>query len=507
MFIKKKFDNAIIFLIIVLLLCLFSCIIGIAQKNKPIGNSFSTKVKKRYQKTIHIKDFGAKGNGIFDCTKAFQKASAYLQANGGTLIIDPGIYIVGGQRLSNSYLAGSSFFEEPILSFKNAEQPIKIIGHKAILKAKAGLKYGSFNPITGEKDSIRKEGNRSSYYASAYTFINARECVSISIKAIILDGNSGKLNIGPAFGPEGIQLPATGISLWNNKNVEIEDCYIHHCGLDAITIAWTGLKDADPVYPHTIKNVKAMFNGRQGLSWVGGNNLTVINSKFSSTGKALNNGQPVISQPSAGIDIEIEESIIKNGSFSNCLVYDNAGPGISSIGHDTYNIHFNKVTFIGTTNSAAYPKTQGLSFDSCTFVGKVERIFGSADKSKAISFKDCLFTMDKSKSPNGKVFGDYCEFYEGQNVIFDNCEFNADTKRLPIFNQKEIVFVNCKFSQNNDEDFNGSAAFKGTTHFIMKGKGKLNAAESDFQGEIFYNNRKINGKKNRIGIDRLLYLL
>lgn len=469
---------------------MFSYVIVSASPKNAINNSGSVRASKLQGKIIHIKDFGAKGNGSFDCTVAFQKASAYLQANGGILIIDPGIYIVGGQRLSNSYLAGSSFFEEPILSFKNAENPIEIIGYKATLKARDGLKYGSFNPVTGEKDSIRKEGNRSSYYASAYTFINARACVSISVKGLTMDGNSGKLNIGPAFGPEGIQLPATGISLWNNKNVEISDCYIHHCGLDAITIAWTGLTNADPIYPHTIKNVKTMYNGRQGLSWVGGNNLTVINSEFSFTGKALNNGLPVLSQPSAGIDIEIEESIIKNGNFVNCLVYDNAGPGLSSIGHDTYNIHFNKVTFIGTTNSAAYPKTQGLSFDNCTFVGKVERIFGSPEKSKAIGFKNCLFTMDKSKSPNGKIFGDYCEFYEGQNVIFDNCEFNADTKRLPIFNQKEIIFFNCKFFQNSDEDFNGSAAFKGTTQFIMKGKGKLNTAESNFQGEIIYNNQK-----------------
>lgn len=456
-------------------------------------NNFDKKLKagfKPFKNTIHIRDFGARGDGSFDCTLAFQKASSYLQANGGTLIIDPGIYIVGGQKFSKNYFAGSSFFDESILSIIDAEKAIKIVGYNATLKAKDGLKYGSFNPVTGEKDSIRKVGNRSDYYASAYTFINAKGCASISIQGLTLDGNSGKLDIGPAFGPEGIQLAATGISLFNNRNVEIADCNIHHCGLDALIIAWTGLKDSDPIYPHTIKNVKAKFNGRQGLSWVGGNNLTVINSEFSSTGKAFNKGVPVVSQPSAGIDIEIEGSVIKNGNFNNCLVYDNAGPGISSIGHDTYNIHFNRVTFIGTTNSAAYPKTQGLSFDSCTFVGKVERIFGSADKDKAISFKDCLFTMEKSKSPNGKVFGDYCEFYEGQNVIFDNCEFNADARRLPVFNQKEIVFLNCKFSQNSDYDFNGSAAFKGTTQFIMKGKGKLNAAESSFEGDIIYNKQK-----------------
>lgn len=440
---------------------------------------------------VHIKDFGARANSKQNCTEAFQKAAAYLKVNGGTLIIDPGIYIVGKQWLSKSFTSGSAYFAEPVLSFIDAAFPIVISGYGATLKGADGLKYGSFNPITGEKDSIRKEGTRSSYYSSAFTLINAVRCLSVTIKGLTLDGNSGKLNIGPPSGPEGIQLAATGISTYNNQYVSIEDCYIHHCALDAILIGWTGLKDTDPIYPHSIKNVKVKYNGRQGLSWVGGNNLTVINSEFSSTGKALNNGKPVVSKPSAGIDIEIEESIIKNGNFINCLVNDNAGPGLLSIGYDTENINFKKVTFIGTTNSAAYPKRQCFSFDSCSFIGKVERIFGAADKSKAISFKNCLFAMDKTKSPSGKVFGEYSEFFEGENVVFDHCEFNAANKRLPLFNHKEIVFLNCSFSQNSKENFRASASFKGITKFTMKGKGKIDTSEANFEGVIIYNKKKI----------------
>ena len=474
-----------------LLICLFAFLFCLPSHSFLFGRNTVDVKEYKSLKKIYIRDFGAVGNGKADCTSAFQKAAAYLLANGGILVINPGVYIVGRQRLSKSYSSGNAYIDEPILSFKNAEYPIEIVGYGATLKAKPGLKYGSFNPVTGQKDMLRKEGIQSSYYSGAFTFINAVGCLSISVKGITLDGNSGKLTIGPSFGPEGIQLAATGISVYNNKNVNIADCYIHHCALDAVLIGWTGLKNSDPIFPHTLKNVRARYNGRQGLSWVGGNSLTVINSEFSSTGKAFNNGVPVVSKPSAGIDIEIEGSIIKNGNFINCLVYDNAGPGLSSIGHDTYNINFKKVTFMGTTNSAAYPKSQGFSFDSCVFVGKVERIFGSPDKSKAISFKNSLFTMDTKRSPNGKVFGDYCEFYEGQNVVFDNCEFNAGNKQLPIFNNKEIVFLNCRFYQNSNNNFKASAIFKGTTKFVMKGKGKLDAAEAYFEGEIIYNKKKI----------------
>ncbi|MDO9373189.1 MAG: right-handed parallel beta-helix repeat-containing protein [Ferruginibacter sp.] len=441
--------------------------------------------------TFHIRDFGARGNGRDNCTAAFQQASEKLQQKGGVLIIDPGTYIVGKQFLSKAFGAGSSYLSEPILSFKRVRHPISIIGVGATIKAASGLKFGSFHPVTGKKDSLRKIGNRSDYYAAAFVFIDAEECTSVSVANLIMDGNSPNMDIGPAFDADGIQLMATGIRMYNNQKVNIEDCYIHHCGLDAIIIGWTGLKHTDPIYPHTIRNVRARYNGRQGISWVGGNHLSVTGSEFSSTGKAINNGKFVVSKPCAGIDIEIEDAIIKNGLFENCYVFDNTGPGLSSIGHDTYNINFKRDAFIGTTNSALYPKTQGLSFDSCLFVGKVERIFGSSDKTKAISFKNSLFTMQEGRSPNGKVFGDHCEFYEGVNVVFDNCEFDAAKRRLPVFNFREIVFKDCKFSQDNAADFKASATFMGTTTFDMKGPGKVDVTEATFQGQIIYNKRRV----------------
>jgi hypothetical protein len=92
-------------------------------------------------------------------------------------------------------------------------------------------------------------------------------------------------------------------------------------------------------------------------------------------------------------------------------------------------------------------------------------------------------------SPDGKVCGDTWEFYEGQNIIFDHCTFDAATKHLPTVNTPEIVFLNCTFSQNSDKDFNAAAIFKGTTKFVMKGKGTLITSLSDFTGKIIYNDQ------------------
>lgn len=439
------------------------------------------------QVVVHIRDFGAKPDGLTNSTEAFEKASRFLSAHGGTLVIDPGTYLVGKQHLSGAYGAGSSYIPDSILRFTGAQKPITILGYHAILKAANGLKYGSFNPVTGVKDSLRSRGNQSDYYASAFTFIGAYRCVSITVKGLTLDGNSSNMDIGPGFGPDGIQLPALGIALNQDQRVLIEDCYIHHCALDGILIAWTGLSDSDPSYPHTLRRVRCEYNGRQGLSWIGGNQLTVTDCDFSSTGKALNHGVPVVSKPSAGIDIENEGSLLRNAYFENCTAFNNAGPGLISIGQPTRNIRFSHCTFIGTTQCAAYPKSPDFHFEDCTFVGRVQRIFGSADSSKATTFRNCLFTLDPKYSPNAQVYGDTWEFYEGTHVLFDHCSFDADHHKLPTFNTPEVTFSDCSFSENSDADFQAAAIFKDTTRFVMKGSGRILTPLSRFRGPVYLN--------------------
>jgi hypothetical protein len=92
--------------------------------------------------------------------------------------------------------------------------------------------------------------------------------------------------------------------------------------------------------------------------------------------------------------------------------------------------------------------------------------------------------MDPKESPNVKVFDNSRGFYDAENVVFDTCVFDAVNKRLPVFNAKELVFINCKFIQNSNENFRDIAIFKGTTQFLMKGKGKIDASEGTFEGKV-----------------------
>ena len=91
----------------------------------------------------------------------------------------------------------------------------------------------------------------------------------------------------------------------------------------------------------TLIRVRSEYNGRRGLSWTGGNGLTAIDRQFNHTGRGA-----LSSSPAAGIDIEAEDGVVRNGLFINCEVINNVGPGMGRIG-DSADITFQRCTFIG----------------------------------------------------------------------------------------------------------------------------------------------------------------
>ena len=47
--------------------------------------------------------------------------------------------------------------------------------------------------------------------------------------------------------------------------------------------------------------------------------------------------------------------------------------------------------------------------------------------------------------------------------------------------------------------FNAPAIFKGTTKFVMKGKGKIDASKATVEGELIYNDQKVKDLK-QVGV-------
>lgn len=100
---------------------------------------------------FNVKNYGALGDGAHDDTQAFIQASqALTAAKGGTLLIPPGTYMVGQQTFANGMGKDFAYKASDIITIKDCTQPVIIEGNGAVLKMQPGLKFGSFDPVTGQ---------------------------------------------------------------------------------------------------------------------------------------------------------------------------------------------------------------------------------------------------------------------------------------------------------------------------------------------------------------------
>ncbi|GAA4086019.1 right-handed parallel beta-helix repeat-containing protein [Nonomuraea soli] len=397
---------------------------------------------------INLKtDCGAKGDGVGNDTGALQRAVEKITAaGGGTLDIPAGVYKIGGQNQGR--VAGQPYYRYwTMLEFKNLAF-LHIRGSAgAVLRLAAGLHYGSFNPDDGTAQAPPAgEDYNELYRARVGAMIQVEDSSDVTIENLELDGRNGTLVLGGRWGDTGIQATATGMRLLRNTNVTISDVHTHHHGLDGLTIGYGGLTTADPPKPHTVTGVRSEYNGRQGLSWTGGNSLTVTDSQFNHTGRGA-----VRSAPTSGLDIEAESSVCRNGLFTRCEFVDNGGPGVIATNGDGGYTRFEGCTFWGTTTWSAYTNKPGLVFKWSNFYGRNNLGYGGADAALATKYADCLF--EDRPWTNGQVYRDgYLVTDEasadsGQNVQFADCRFVARQVRSVWTNTdtKVKTFLRCTF--------------------------------------------------------------
>ncbi|WP_053207872.1 right-handed parallel beta-helix repeat-containing protein [Jiangella muralis] len=387
-------------------------------------------------------DFGAAGNGSTNDTTAFQQAAAAIQAaGGGTLTIPAGVYVVGRQTHTSGVTP--YYVMEPIFALTGV-QFLHVKGAAgAVLRLAAGLRFGSFHPTTGARyDPPSLPFTTASYGVEAGRMIEVLDGSDLTIENLELDGNNDQLVLGGEFGDTGRQLKATGIRLLGCTNVRITDVHAHHHGLDGVTVGQPGHTAADPATPHTITRLRSEYNGRQGLSWTGGRGLTCTDSQFNHTGRAA-----VQSAPSAGVDIEAEGSVCRDGLFTGCEFVNNAGSGLDVTHGDSGYTRFEGCTFWGTTTYSAYTTKPGLVFKWSTFNGTANVGYGSADAALATVYADCHF--EDRPWTNGQVYrGTYLVTdagNTGQNVRYADCTFVARELRSIWTNDITVQkhFVRC----------------------------------------------------------------
>lgn len=334
-----------------------------------------------------VRDFGARGDGRTNDTEAFQRAAAEIQrAGGGTILIPPGTYVVGRQNRSQQRGSGSLYQGEDVISLTDCTAPVRIIGRRARLQLAAGMKFGAFDPVTDQPFNAPMPFVDRDYLATIGSMISVERCVDVEMSGLHLDGHSDALELGGMWGDTGWQVPAIGIYASANHRLRISDVAAHHHALDGIQIGYPGMSLASVTRPHTLYNVQSDNNGRQGLSWVGGNSLLVVHSQFNHNGKGR-----ISSSPGAGIDVEAENGICRNGVFIHTTTIDNNGSGVIADSGDSADLLFVRCLIWGTTNWSIWSRKPNVMLVGCEIYGDYPEPYVSAtDPASSTTFLECI---------------------------------------------------------------------------------------------------------------------
>lgn len=440
-------------------------------------------------------------------TLALQRISEKINSSKGdiVLIINKGTYTVGAEVFAGASGKGYSYQGQPMLKINGCTKPVVIDGNGATIKLANGLHFGSFDNRTGAVHHAPAGGFYDyNYVAYPGSMIDLTNNVSVIIRNLTLDGNLQQQRIGGYWGDTGIQLPADGIISRDNNEIIVEGVTSRYFLRDGIVIGNTTPDAKAPVKRIFLLNSVFDGNTRQGLSWVGGNHLIASNCKFINTGKTVNvfTKKTVISAPAAGIDMEAEMGLIRNGTFNDCLIDNNGGAGFLTVG-DVANITYSGGKIIGATNWSIYGSGPKAVFQNTTIVGSPVNLrtgTGPNDPDNT-RFNNCLITMDSTLSPTKKVYGNYVmDFGGGAGGFFTNCIIDSKN-RGTVYGGNGCVFTDCTFKQSpTAEGYNGypfmSGNFYGTNKWYRPGAGAMpaNLDRSKFYGPFYVNDVKIADK-------------
>lgn len=471
-------------------------------------------VKKQSLITINAKAFGfLPSASAAKNTAALQRLSAAINAKSGGVIltIDKGLYKVGSEKPADANSKGYAFQGQATLTISDCKNPVVIEGNGATFQFTEGLHFGAFRKKTGVVHNAPAGGfYEQDYRAFPKNMIELSRNHSATVRNLILDGNVQNFTVGGYWGDVGIQLPADGIFGADNAELVVDGVTSKRFPRDGIQIYNNTPDEKAEVKKVSLLNCTFDGNARQGLSWVGGNHLYAVNCKFINTGKTINRFRKtaVFSPPGAGIDMEAELGVVRNGTFKNCLIDNNAGVGFLTVG-DVASVTYDGGKIIGATNWSIYGSGPKAVFQNVIVVGSPVNLrigTGPDDKGNA-RFNNCLITMDSTLSPTGKVYGGYVmDFGGGAGGFFTNCIIDSKN-RGTVYGGGGCVFTDCTFKQEQPATgYNGypfmTGNFYGTNRwekYPYDYKYKLselaNLANAKFYGPFYVNGVEVTGKK------------
>lgn len=419
-------------------------------------------------------------------TTALQNAAAQVVINGGgTLVIPPGGYLVGRQTLGGFLLDGvtpAAWGPEEVITIKNTPRGIRIVMIGATLKAAPGLRYGSFDPVSGNPIVTVVPFLDYSKYAYPYrAMINLTNIPSVVIDGGELDGNNSNFIVGGFWGDSQWQLEGSGMWIQNCAAITVNDTYIHHQPLDGIIVFQQGTTEASQKTPALFNNVKTRYNGRNNISVGGGIGYTFLNCDMSNVGQVANaslGGAKLQSSPGAGIDIEAEFGIIRDVALINCNIIGNWQNGLSAASGDTRRV---KVT--GGKIEGIIVSKPKFTFHDVTILGKCDFGIGLVDPylggnytaKDGQLFHNCHFSHDATLTESGVLVNNTQSLAVNTHWNrFINCSFETGTAALPNFNvspfgENTPLFQNCRFRSTSATPVNILGRYQGYNYIDYVG--------------------------------------
>lgn len=428
--------------------------------------------------------FGARGDGYTNDTAAFTRmAAAVNRAGGGRIVLRRTVYLVGEQRpaLPDGIFA---FAPAVILHLSGCIEGVSIEGNGATLRCASGLRYGTFDRVSGRSIDLPMPNTRPGSLATPYDYMVLIEgCRGpVLVADLELDGSVGAHRIGGPWGDVGRQIACDGLFVHNNLGNEmVRNVYSHHHARDGMMLASPATLPLGT--RRTYVGVRSEWNGRQGCSLIGGNNYVFTDCRFAHTGRGA-----VSTPPGAGFDIEAEQAPIRNIRFDRCSFEDNVGCGMVADSGDSADIKFADCRFVGTTNWSIWSNKPGIRYGRCEIVGACAQFFGSPDPAKATQFFNCMFTDAPVRSANRRVYlnGPMANVSDRRNVLFAHCRFDA-THGAQLPWSTDAIYEECVMRQSGTVGAYPRGVFSGKNRI----DGAVDIAASHVRGTLLLNGHVI----------------